>query len=169
MILGIHSDNGSESINDTVAKLREKLRIDRTKSRLRHSNDKALAESKNAAVVRKPLGYAHIPQVFAREVNAFCREHLNPYVNFLRPCVFPRTHTDAKGMERKIYRYQDMMTPFETFKARSCPNQYLKPGISLDHLTQIALSKSDNEAAEQMNTARDSLFHSGIHRFEKQA
>ena len=33
VILGIHSDNGSEYINYTVAKLLEKLRIDLTKSR----------------------------------------------------------------------------------------------------------------------------------------
>ncbi|EQD40928.1 Integrase catalytic region, partial [mine drainage metagenome] len=101
LILGIHSDNGSEYINYKVAKLLEKLRIDLTKSRPRHSNDNALAESKNAAVVRKHLGYAHIPQDFAQEVNAFCREHLNPYVNFHRPCFFPKTVTDAKGKERK--------------------------------------------------------------------
>ena len=102
VILGIHSDNGSEYINYTVAKLLKKLRIDLTKSRPRHSNDNTLAESKNAAEVRKHLGYAHIPQIFAREVNAFCREHLNLYVNFHHPCFFPRTKTDAKGKERKI-------------------------------------------------------------------
>ena len=169
VILGIHSDNGSEYINYTVAKLLEKLRIDLTKSRPRHSNDNALAESKNAAVVRKHLGYAHIPQTFAREVNAFCREHLNPYVNFHRPCFFPRTVTDAKGKEKKRYRYEDMKTPHEKFRSLSCPEQYLKPGISLDQLNQIALSKSDNEAAEQMNNARDSLFQSWTNRFEKQA
>lgn len=75
------------------------LLIELTKSRPRHSNDNALAESKNASVVRKHLGYAHIPQAFAQEVNAFCREHLNPYVNFHRPCFFPKTVTDAKGKE----------------------------------------------------------------------
>ena len=99
VILGIHVDNGSEYINYQVAKLLKKLLIELTKSRPRHSNDNALAESKNASVVRKHLGYAHIPQAFAQEVNAFCREHLNPYVNFHRPCFFPKTVTDAKGKE----------------------------------------------------------------------
>jgi hypothetical protein len=63
----------------------EKLRVEFTKSRPRHSNDNALAESKNAAVVRKHLGYEHIPQQFAAKVNAFCAGFLNPYVNFHRP------------------------------------------------------------------------------------
>lgn len=168
-ILGIHSDNGSEYINQTVAKLLEKLRIDLTKSRPRHSNDNALAESKNASVVRKHLGYAHIPQVFAREVNTFCREHLNPYVNFHRPCFFPRTVTDAKGKEKKSYRYADMRTPFEKFRSLSAPERYLKPGVTLDQLNRIALSKTDNEAAEQMNKARDLLFLSWTERPEKRA
>ena len=49
---GFHSDNGSEYINKHVCKLLEKLQIELTKSRSRHSNDNALAESKNASIVR---------------------------------------------------------------------------------------------------------------------
>lgn len=60
-IEGFHSDNGSEYINGRVSKMLEKLRIEQTKSRSRHSNDNALAESKNAHVVRKHMGYSHIP------------------------------------------------------------------------------------------------------------
>ena len=89
----------------------EKLRIACTKSRPRHSNDNALAESKNGAVVWKHLGYAHIPQPFAEQVNAFCADFLNPSVDFHRPCFFPETITDAKGKERKRDHYRDMKTP----------------------------------------------------------
>ncbi|MFZ4538425.1 hypothetical protein [Propionivibrio sp.] len=39
----------------------EKLRIEQTKSRSRQSNDNALAESKNVSVLRKHMGYVHIP------------------------------------------------------------------------------------------------------------
>ena len=39
-IRGFHSDNGSEFINQSVAKLLNKLLIEQTKSRPRHSNDK---------------------------------------------------------------------------------------------------------------------------------
>ncbi|WP_090544508.1 hypothetical protein [Nitrosomonas sp. Nm132] len=38
-ILGFHADNGSEYIHYKVARLLEKLRIEFTKSRPRHSND----------------------------------------------------------------------------------------------------------------------------------
>jgi hypothetical protein len=72
-----------------------------TKSRVRHANDNAQAQSKNGSIVRKHLGYSHIPQRFAALVNAFDRDYLNPYVNFHRPCLFAATITDAKGRERK--------------------------------------------------------------------
>lgn len=55
VVLGFHADNGSECINYRVAALLEKLRIEFTKSRPRQSNNNALAESKNVAVVRKHL------------------------------------------------------------------------------------------------------------------
>ena len=51
-ILGFHSDNGSEFINHKVEALLNKLLIEQTKSRPRHSNDNGLVESKNGAVTR---------------------------------------------------------------------------------------------------------------------
>ncbi len=90
VILGFHAENDSECIIDPVAALLEKLRIEFTKSRSRHSNDHALAESKTGTVVRKQAMYAHIPQLFAEQVNAFCANYLNPNVNFHSPCFFPR-------------------------------------------------------------------------------
>jgi transposase InsO family protein len=158
VILGFHSDNGSEYINYQVAKLLDKLLVEFTKSRPRHSNDNALAESKNAAVVRKHLGYAHIPQHCASLVNAFRTDFLNPYVNFHRPCFFPETITDAKGKERKKYRYKDMMTPYEKFKSIPVASQYLKDGVTLEQLDAQAAKMSDNDAALALNNSRKKLF-----------
>jgi transposase InsO family protein len=168
-ILGFHSDNGSEYINYQVASMLEKLRVEFTKSRPRHSNDNALAESKNAAVVRKHLGYAHIPQYCASLVNAFCADFLNLYVNFHRPCFFPETITDAKGKERKKYRYKDMMTPYEKFKSVPEASKYLKDGITLEQLDAQAAKMSDNEAALALNNARKKLFRDIATAMKKQA
>jgi transposase InsO family protein len=160
VILGFHSDNGSEYINFKVAKLLEKLLVEFTKSRPRHSNDNALAESKNASVVRKHLGYAHIPQYCASSANAFCADFLNPYVNFHRPCFFPETITDAKGKERKQYRYKDMKTPYGKFKSIPKAGQYLKEGVTIEQLDAQAAKMSDNDAALALNNARKKLFKS---------
>jgi len=57
-IRGFHSDNGSEFINHTVAEMLNKLLVEQTKSRPRHSNDNGLAETKNGWVIRKHIGRA---------------------------------------------------------------------------------------------------------------
>lgn len=169
VILGFHSDNGSEYINYQVAEMLEKLRVEFTKSRPRRSNDNALAESKNASVVRKHFGYAHIPQYCASLVNTFCADYLNPYVNFHRPCFFPKTITDAKGKERKKYRYEDMMTPYEKFKSIPEASKYLKDGIALEQLDAQAAKMSDNDAASALNSARKKLFRDIAVAMKKQA
>ncbi len=159
VIKGFHSDNGSEYINHHVAKLLNKLLIEeQTKSRSRHSNDNAQAESKNGAIVRKHLGYSHIPQRFATLVNAFCCDHLNPYVNFHRPCLFAETIIDNKGRSRKRYPYKLMMTPYEKFRSLHLAEQFLKPGVTFQQLDTQARAMSDNDAAQRLDDARAILF-----------
>ena len=157
-IKGFHADNGSEYINHQVAKLLNKLHIELTKSRSRHSNDNALAESKNASVVRKIFGYSHIEQHWADELNGFNREHLNPFLNYHRPCYFPTITIDEKGKQRKKYHYNEMMTPYEKLKSLDNAQQFLKKGLSFEQLDKIAYKISDNKAADKMNLAKKQLF-----------
>jgi len=81
---GFHSDNGSEFVNRTAARLLNKMLIRFTKSRPRHSNDNGLVESKNGSVLRKRLGYAHIPQMRAEPSNRFNEEFFNDRQEFWR-------------------------------------------------------------------------------------
>jgi transposase InsO family protein len=167
-ILGFHADNGSEYINHRVAQMLDKLRVEFTKSRPRHSNDNGLAETKNGAVIRKQLGYEHIPQCYAAEVNAFCAEHLNSYLNFHRPCLFAEAITDKKGKIRKRYPQRLVMTPFEKLATLERCQQFLRPGVTLQSLRREAASISDNEAAARLNEARSRLFLS-IHKRSRNA
>ena len=130
VLQGFHSDNGSEYINKRVAELLEKLHIEFTKSRSRQSNDNALAESKNGAVVRKFFGYSHIPQQYAASMNAFNQQYINTYLNYHRPCFFPETRIDHKGKQRKVYPHDSMMTPYDKLKSL----QYKREGCQ--HLLQ---------------------------------
>ena len=114
--------------------------------------------------MRKHLGYSHIPQRFASLVNAFCRNSLNPYVNFHRPCLFAETITDARGRQRKRYPYKLMMTPYEKLKSLPHAEQFLKPGISFESLDTQACAMSDNEAAQRLNDARTTLFRTIFNR-----
>ena len=161
VIEAFHADNGSEFVNHQVARLLNKLHIGQfTRSRPRRSNDNALVEGKNGSVLRKHLGYAHIPARFANEVNTFTQYVLSPYLNFHRPCYFPTEVIDEHGRVRKRYRYQDIMTPYERLKSLPNAAQYLLPGVTFEQLDELALAISDNQAAQQLNEARQRLFRS---------
>ena len=158
-INGFHADNGSEYINRRVAELLNKLHVgDFTKSRARRSNDNALVESKNASVIRKWLGYGHIPAHLAEPVNVFNRQWLSPFLNHHRPCLFPTEVTDEKGRVRKRYRDADVMTPYEKLKSLDDAERYLRPGIAFEQLDAVAHAMSDLEAVRALNRARADLF-----------
>ena len=108
--------------------------------------------------MRKTFGYSHIPQHWAALINDFNRQHLNPYLNYQRPGFFPETRTDAKGKERQIYRYENMMTPYDKLKSLPNAKDYLKPGLSFEILDEVAYQISDNQAADQLQRVHQKLF-----------
>ena len=165
-ILGFHADNGSEYVNHQVAKLLDKLNVEFTRSRPRRSNDNGLAETKNGGVVRKLFGYEHIPQHHAIAFNTFCRNFLNPFLNFHRPCLFASDKPDPKkpGRIQRIYRPKDAMTPLD--KLASLPNAhaFLRENITLENLQQQAKQQTDVQAAQTLQLARANLFKVALKR-----
>jgi transposase InsO family protein len=155
-IRGFHTDNGSEFINRTVAELLNKLLIEQTKSRPRHSGDNGLVETKNGAVIRKHIGYGYIDAGHADRINDFYRQYLNPYLNYHRPCAQAEVQIDEKG--RKRVRYRRYQTPLETLLGLHQPAQYLRHGLSINALKRIAGALSDTDAAHRMQQAKTKLF-----------
>src|SRR6202167_2161944 len=155
VIRGFHSDNGSEFINYTVAKLLSKLLIEQTKSRAYHSGDNGLVEAKNGAVIRKHLGFGHIGAQHATAVDTFHREHLNPYVNFHRPCAVPSILNQPNGKRRRVYLR--WATPFELFQEIPRCQSLLRPGVAWAELKGFAQRQSDTESALDMQRAKRQL------------
>jgi transposase InsO family protein len=155
-ILGFHSDNGSEFINHRVAELLNKLLIEQTKSRPRHSNDNGLAETKNGAVVRKHMGYTHIAAPHAAAIETFYEEHFNEYLNYHRPCGVPERVISAKGKGRRIYRWY--ATPWEILRQLPDLARHLNAGMTIEILDRKARGKTDMAAAEEMQKAKQKLF-----------
>ena len=155
---GFHSDNGSEFINHRVAGLLGKLLVEQTKSRPRHSNDNGLVEAKNGAVIRKHMGYLHIPAGHAGAIDAFYHDYLNPYLNFHRPCGQPEITTDAKGKQKCVYK--EYATPWEVLRKLPGAAAKLRPGQTMAALELAASSCSDTEAARRMQQAKHELFRS---------
>jgi hypothetical protein len=159
-LLGFHADNGSEYVNHCVAKMLNKLRIEFTRSRPRHSNDNGLAETKNGAVVRKLFGYEHIPQRHAVRFNTFCIEYLNPFLNFHRPCLFATDKLDPRkpGRIKRVYLLKDAMTPLDKLTRLPEAATFMREGVTLEELHALARALTDVQAAEELNEARSALF-----------
>ena len=77
------------------------------------------------------FGYTHIPQKWAKRINEF-----NSISTICTPIlttidlVFSEITIDAKGKQRKQYRYENMMTPYDKLKSLPNSEKYLKPGLS---------------------------------------
>lgn len=155
-IFNFHSDRGHETINYLVADLLQRLLIKQTKSRSYHSSDNALVETKNGSVIRKNLGWEHIDQTLAEEINRYYRNFFNPYLNFHRPCAYPTVETDEKGRKIKVYHLYRI--PYEFLKSLPEAGTYLKPGITFKDIDSQAYSHSDNDFAKMMRTEEERLF-----------
>ena len=116
-ILGFHVDNGSEYINYTIAEMMGAMMVEFTKSRACRSQDNALVEGKNGAIIRKLIGYGHIPAEHAETLHKFYTAQLNPYLNFHRPCGFATVSVDARGKRKRRYKLEDYATPHRKLKS----------------------------------------------------
>jgi transposase InsO family protein len=156
-IRGFHCDNGSEFINYQVAGLLEKLRVEFTKSRAYRTTDNALVEGKNGAVVRKHIGHGPIGAEHAEAFQKFFTAHLNPYLNYHRPCGFATVKTAARGRRQRTYAADDYRTPFEKLTSLANWQRHLKPGIPAELLASASTTMSDTEAARKMQKAKTAL------------
>lgn len=160
VIRNVHADNGSEYINHQVAEMLERLLVQLTKSRPRQSNDNGLVETKNGAIIRKHLGYGHIPQPNAGHINSWYQQWFNVYLNFHRPCAFGKeVIVNAQtGKRKRIYPLEDYQTPYATLRSLTHAEQFLTPGRTFADLDRIAYACSDTEFAQQMQTAKQQSF-----------
>ncbi len=163
---------GSEYVNKKVMELLNKLLIEFTKSRARHTNDQALVEGKNGSIIRKHMGHWHIPQSEATKIQSFysargisssilipqAKETFNEYLNFHRPCGFATETVDKKGKIKK--KYNDYFTPFEKLQTLTKPEQFLKKGVTMESLKEVEQQRSDTESAKLMQKEKIKLFRS---------
>ncbi len=82
---GIDTDNGSESINETLLDYCSKHGIEFTRSRPYHKNDQAWIEQKNGSVVRRLVGYGRLDGLRAVEGLGRLYTASRLFVNFFQP------------------------------------------------------------------------------------
>ena len=91
-------------------------------------------------------------------VDAFTQQHLSPYLNYHRPCLFATERKAANGRIRRVYRNTDVCTPYA--KLRSLPDAQacLQSGISFAQLDAQAHQQSDLQAVRALDVQRARLF-----------
>lgn len=107
---GIHSDNGSEFINDTVLTFGEKYKLIFTRGRPYKKNDNPHVEQKNNSIVRRNTGYLRYDQQEHAEVLNELYKYLNLYVNYFQPVMIllEKHRIGAKA----IRKYDKAKTPY---------------------------------------------------------
>jgi IS30 family transposase len=160
MTINFHADNGSEYINRKVAGLLQQMLVKLTKSRPYHSGDNGLAETKNGAIIRKALGWIHIPRTpdNVAAINRWYNAWFVPYLNFHRPCGYRVTTIDTKGKRTHKYPKAGYMTPYEKLRSLQDAKQYLKLGITFELLDLQAYAMSDTQWAESMQIEKIAMW-----------
>lgn len=155
-IINFHSDNGSEFINKRVSSMLSKMLIEQTKSRARKTNDNALVEGKNYAVVRRQYGYAHVPKKYAKDMEDYNQKYLNPYIFFHRQCAYADDVINEKGKIKKLYnRY---MTPCQSLLSIKNVHLYLREGATVELLKEEQIKMTHLAAAKELREKRNQLF-----------
>ena len=105
------------------------------------------------------MGYSHIPQKYAKPINAFYEGVFNSWLNLHRPCLFATEVVSAKGKVIKRYKNQDAKTPLECLALLHEKDLVtFKAGTTLDDLLTKARHKTDLQAAQEMQKAKSELF-----------
>jgi hypothetical protein len=102
------------------------------------------------------MGYTHIAAPHAAAIETFYEEHFNEYLNYHRPCGVPERVINAKGKEKRIYRWY--ATPWEILRQLPDLARHLNEGMTIEILDRKARGKTDMAAAEEMQKAKQKLF-----------
>jgi hypothetical protein len=108
---GIHSDTGSEFINEPVDIWCQRHGVQFTRGRPTHKNDNCYVEQKNYATVRKIVGYAR----YENEVGVAALQAVyaayDPLLNLYYPCM-KQISCERVGAKKKRH-YDAAKTPFQ--------------------------------------------------------
>ena len=102
------------------------------------------------------MGYTHIAAPHAAAIETFYQEHFNEYLKYHRPCGVPERVINAKGKEKRIYRWY--ATPREILRQLPDLAKHLKDEVTVEKLEAKARAMSDMKATEEMQKAKQKLF-----------
>jgi hypothetical protein len=114
----VHSDNGSEFINDHLLRFWQKQEGDISLSRGRpqHKNDQRFVEQKNSTLIRAYLGYERFDTVVQTRFLNLLYNKMWLFYNFFQPVMRlaeKKILSDTQGRRQVKRRYDRARTPFD--------------------------------------------------------
>ena len=119
---GIHTDNGSEFINDSVLSFATEHHLIFTRGRPYKKNDNPHVEQKNNSILRRNTGYLRYDQPEHAMVLKELYGYLNLYVNYFQPTMIllEKHRIGAKA----IRKYDSPKTPYRRIlESSTIPNK----------------------------------------------
>ena len=154
-MLGLDSDNGSEFINQDIARWCQRAGITFTRSRPYKKNDNCFVEQKNGSIVRRVIGRDRYSSKQAYEILNRVYYLLRLYSNFFQP-VMKLTLKTRHGA--KVHRVYDIaQTPYQRVLKSGALNKKRKSEIisTYSHLNPAHLLKQINSNVERLWQLRE--------------
>jgi hypothetical protein len=149
-VKGMHSDNGSEFINQAIVKFKNKYDLEFTRGRPYKKNDNPHVEQKNYSVVRRNTGYLRYDKPEHHTVLKELYEYLNLYNNYFQPImILIEKHRKGSKVTR---RYDTPETPYQRLLKQSDV-----PEAQKDRATEIYNSLNPAELKRIINDCQSKL------------
>jgi len=154
-LLGLDSDNGSEFINQDLARWCHNEGITFTRSRPYKKNDNCFVEQKNGNIVRRVIGRDRYSSKQAYETLNRVYYILRLYVNFFQPAMKLVSKTRHGAKVHRVY--DTAQTPFQRVLKSGVmsPANQTQIYVTYAHLNPVRLLKQINDNVEHLWKLRD--------------
>ena len=154
-LLGLDSDNGSEFINQDLARWCHHEGITFTRSRPYKKNDNCFVEQKNGAIVRRVIGRDRYSSKQSYETLNRIYYLLRLYVNFFQPAMKLVSKTRHGAEVHRVY--DTALTPYQRVVKSGVIEEVSKVQINsiYAHLNPVRLLKQINDNVEHLWQLRD--------------
>lgn len=149
-LLGIHSDNGAEFINETVLAFARKYDIEFTRGRPYKKNDNPHVEQKNYTVVRRNTGYLRLENKEHAAILNELYSYLNLYNNYFLPVMILKEKHRIGSKAIRIY--DEPTTPLRRLLKKAEFSQDLKKQLQkeFNNLNLFELKNKINECQSDL-------------------
>jgi len=154
-LLGLDSDNGSEFINQELARWCMGEGITFTRSRPYKKNDNCYVEQKNGAIVRRVVGRDRYSSRAAYERLNYLYTLLRMYTNFFQPVMKLVAKTRQGSRVHRVY--DPAKTPFQRVmnSGIAIESKRAEMSATYDRLNPVSLLKQINATVEQLWDLRE--------------